>query len=104
MGRGCPDIGGTDGLSGMLKADIADRLMEPAADELVAEGFFFACRQQIGIGISPPQDTAYGQVIGDFGGHRFGYGDQAVFFKLGFFNIKGFVVGPEVMPQKSQGS
>ena len=97
MRRGSTDIGVADGLSGTLEADIADGLMKTPADELVVEGFFFAQRQQIGVGIGTPQGAAYGQIIGNFGGHRFGYGNEAVFFKLGLFNIKRFVVGTEVM-------
>ena len=80
------DIGVADDLSGVLEADIANGLMEPPADELVVEGFLFVGGQQIRVGIGSPQDAAYGQIIGDFGGQRLGYGNEAVFFELGFFN------------------
>ena len=93
MRRGGTNVGVADGLPGALKADIADRLMKTPADELVIEGFLFACRQQIGVGIRAPKLVAHGQIIGNFSGHRLGYGNETVFFELGLFNIKRVVIG-----------
>ena len=102
MGCGGTDIGVADGLSGALEADIVDGLMKTPADKPVVEGFLFAGGQQIGVGIGSPQDAAHGQIIADLGGHGPGYGNETVFFELGFFNIKGVVVVAEVMPLKPQ--
>ena len=99
---GAADVGGADGLSGTAEANIAYGLVEPGADEIIVEGLFGASRQQVRIGIGSPQAAAHGQIISDLDGHRPGDRDEAVLFKLGFFDIKSVVVGAEVMPLKAQ--
>ena len=102
MRHGSPNIGVSNGLSGALEADLADRLVKTPSDELVVEGFFFVHRQQIGVVLGAPQHAAYGQLVGNLGGHCCGYGNQTIFFKLGLFNIQRFVVVTEVMPLEPQ--
>ena len=73
MRHGSPNIGVSNGLSGAFEADLADGLVKTPSDELVVEGFFFAHRQQIGVVLGAPQHAAYGQVVGNLGGHCSGY-------------------------------
>jgi hypothetical protein len=44
VGRGRTNISVADRFSATLESDIADGLMKTPADELIVEGFLFACR------------------------------------------------------------
>ena len=103
MGRGMAEVDMAHHLSGLIKADLLDRLAEKRTDLLVSERPLSPAGQQIRILITGRKGATHAEIVFDGGDGGLRNRDQPVLFELGLLDMDGALITAIMAAKEPQG-